>query len=96
MVMRRRDLSKVFNYELECLPPYSFDLTVNKRTRFSVNWYWITPYETYHKGVTWSGIRLHNDKPVGLKVKATGSLQKPKVLLEVFLKLLFQTEKRRK
>jgi len=32
MVMRRRDLSKVFNYELECLPPYSFDLTVNKRT----------------------------------------------------------------
>ncbi|MHA1583134.1 MAG: DNA-3-methyladenine glycosylase family protein [Candidatus Baldrarchaeia archaeon] len=89
MVMRRRKLSKVFNYELECLPPYSFDLTVNKRTRFGINWYWITPYETYHKGVMWSGIRLHNDKPVGLKVKATGSLQKPKILLEVFSEASF-------
>ena len=89
MGMRRRDLSKVFSYELECLPPYSFDLTVNKRTRFGVNWYWITPYEKYYKGVMWSGIRLHNDKPVGLKVKATGSLQKPKVLLEVFSEASF-------
>jgi len=87
--MRRRNLSKVFSYELECPPPYSFDLTVNKKTRFGVNWYWITPYETYYRGVMWSGIRLHDDKPVGLKVKATGSVQKPKILLEVFSEVSF-------
>jgi len=89
MSMKGRNLSNVFNYELECLPPYNFNLTVNKKTRFGVNWYWITPYEKYFKGVMWSGIRLFSDKPVGLKVKATGTMQEPKILLEAFSEASF-------
>ncbi|MHA1722526.1 MAG: DNA-3-methyladenine glycosylase family protein [Candidatus Baldrarchaeia archaeon] len=84
MGVGKGDLSRVFSYELDCLPPFSFDLTVNKKTRFGVNWYWITPYEKYYRGTMWSGVRLYNNKPVGLKVKALGTVQNPKILLEVF------------
>jgi len=83
MSIGKGNLSRVFSYETDCLPPFSFDLTVNKKTRFGVNWYWITPYEKYYRGTIWSGVRLYN-KPVGLKVKALGTVQNPKILLEVF------------
>jgi len=82
--MHKKNLRKSFSYELECLPPYNFDFTVNKNTKFGINWYWVTPYEQYHKEVMWSGVRLSNDKPIGLKVKFLGTVKNPRILLEVF------------
>jgi len=79
-----------FTFELECLPPYSFELTVHK----PAGWSWLTRNEVYENGTIWSGIRLALDTAVGLKLRSVGTVDKPRVRCEAFTRREPSTEKK--
>ncbi len=59
-------------------PPYSFELTVRK----PAGWHWFTPFETWDRGVLWSGFWFGNE-PVGIKAGSRNGRQ-PTVSVEIF------------
>jgi len=67
-------------FELEAVPPYSFELTVHK----PAGWSWLIRNEVYKNGTIWSAIRLYSGKPVGLKLRSMGTVHEPRVRCEAF------------
>jgi len=79
-------LSKFVSFELKPIPPYNFELTVSKNTKYGTDWYFLTPFEKYSDQVMWTGMRLTDETPIGLKIESTGSTTNPKILVAVFSK----------
>jgi N-glycosylase/DNA lyase len=73
-------LKLVSYFKLTGLPPFNFELTVHK-PRYG---YWLTPFEIYKGGKIWSGMRLSDGTPIGVKLQSTGGLFDPKIAVSVF------------
>lgn len=67
-------------FELEAIPPYSFELTVHK----PAGWDWLTPFEIYSEGTVWSAMRLSSSEVVGLRLRSIGTVEKPRIKCAVF------------
>jgi 3-methyladenine DNA glycosylase/8-oxoguanine DNA glycosylase len=80
-------LSKRFTETIKPIPPYSFELTVRK----PAGWPWLTPKEVYEHGVLWTATRIC-DIIVGLRLQPTGTLRRPCVTCDVFLREKLSTE----
>jgi len=72
-------LKKVYSFDIEAIPPYSFGLTVHK----PAGWWWSTPKEIFEDNTLWTATRLRG-KPMGLKLESLGTLMEPKVRCAVF------------
>ena len=66
-------------FEISPLPPFDFRLTVRK----PAGWSLFTSAEVYEDETLWTGIRS-GARPVGLKIKSQGTLEKPRVLVGVY------------
>ena len=73
--MRLKKLKRVTSFEMEALPPYSFELTVHK----PLGYQWLTPDEVYSKGTIWTAMELSSGRPVGLRLKTIGTIDNPKI-----------------
>lgn len=65
---------------MEALPPYDFELTVHK----PLGYHWIIPDEVYREGTIWTAIELASGKPVGLRLKSVGTVDRPKIHGAIF------------
>lgn len=72
-------LKKTYSFEVTATPPYSFELTVNK----PAGWWWSTPDEIFKDDTFWTATRFQNTL-LGLKLKSTRTLQKPKIQCTIF------------
>lgn len=73
-----KELGKIWEIELTPRPPFSFERTVQKDTRFGANWYWLTPFEKYSQGIMKTGFRLQeSQKPVGVRLESATSINAP-------------------
>ena len=72
-------LKNVYPFDIEAIPPYSFELSVHK----PAGWWWSTPSEVFRDNTLWTAIRLRG-KLVGLKLESLGTLMKPKIRCVVF------------
>jgi len=70
----------VFLQELEALPPFDFELTVHN----PAGWYWHNPLEVFSQGKVWTALHLSSGKLVGLRLGFKGSVEKPKVSMNVY------------
>ncbi|MFQ6081170.1 MAG: hypothetical protein ACE5OW_05850, partial [Candidatus Bathyarchaeia archaeon] len=70
----------VTSFQLEALPPYSFELTVHN----PAGWYWYNPLEVFSDGRIWAALRLSSEAVVGLRLESLGSVDRPRVLATVF------------
>ncbi len=75
------NLSHSFVYEIDPIPPYNFELTIRK----PAGWALFTPFEVYEKGTMWTATHLH-DRLVGVKLASGGSIKRPRINVELFLK----------
>ncbi len=66
-------------FELKAVPPYSFELTVQK----PAGWSWGTPDEVYEKGTFWTAIRFR-DRLTGVKLWSLGSVERPRIGCAVY------------
>jgi hypothetical protein len=82
-------LTKRFTETMRPIPPYSFELTVRK----PAGWPWLTYEEVYENGVLWTATRI-GDVVVGLRLKAMGTLRRPRVTCDVFSKAKLPKEQR--
>jgi 3-methyladenine DNA glycosylase/8-oxoguanine DNA glycosylase len=83
------NLKESGSVEFEAVPPYSFELTVHK----PAGWLWSTPAEVFEDATCWTATRFKNTL-LGLKLKSTGTLQKPRIKCTMFSKAkLSQAEK---
>lgn len=73
-------LNRVTRFELEATPPYNFELTVHK----PLGYHWLVPSETYSNGTIWTAIDLRQHTPVGLRLRALGDIERPRVSVQVF------------
>jgi hypothetical protein len=74
-------MAETFTVELTATAPYNFDLTIHK----PAGWYWATPTEVYEEGMLWSATRF-GDQLLGLKLNATGTIEKPKIKCQIYSK----------
>jgi DNA-3-methyladenine glycosylase II len=72
-------LKKVYSFDIEAIPPYSFELTVHK----PAGWSWSTPKEIFEDNTLWSATRFRG-KLVGVKLESLGTLMEPKIRCTVF------------
>jgi DNA-3-methyladenine glycosylase II len=75
------NLKEAFSVELEAVPPYSFELTVHK----PAGWWWSTPEESFENDTYWTLTRF-NGELLGLKLRSTGTLRKPRIHCNTFSK----------
>ena len=68
---RLRNLSR---FEIDPVPPFSFELTV----RNPAGWDLFTGDEVYERGILWTGIRFEG-KPVGLRIESSGTIDRPRL-----------------
>ena len=66
-------------FEITPVPPFNFQLTVRK----PAGWDLFTSKEIYDGDTLWTGIRFR-DKPMGLRIKSRGTLNRPLVRVEVY------------
>ena len=66
-------------FEVNPLPPFDFRLTVRK----PAGWSLFTSGEVYEDETLWTGIRS-GERPLGLKIKSSGTLERPRVLVAVY------------
>lgn len=77
-VIRMRELEVIWETELNPHPPFNFEHTVQKDTRFGANWYWLTPFERYSQGIMRTGFRLQKSQnPVGIRLESARSMNAP-------------------
>jgi 3-methyladenine DNA glycosylase/8-oxoguanine DNA glycosylase len=74
-------LSHSFEYEIEPIPPYSFELTVRK----PAGWPLFTPFEVYENDTMWTATNLQSIL-VGIKLTSQGTTNQPRIKAEIFLK----------
>jgi N-glycosylase/DNA lyase len=74
MRLRRRT-----KFEIRPPPPFDFGLTVRK----PAGWDLFTSNEAYEDGTLWTGVRLE-ERPVGLKIRSRGTVENPRVVVEVY------------
>lgn len=77
-------LQEKYSFELGSVAPYSFELTLHK----PAGWWWSTPSEDFENGVC-STVTRFDDELLGLKLRSTGTLLKPRLHCTVYS----QTEK---
>jgi len=92
-----RDLDAMHLEQVACLrfqaiPPYSFERTIRKYTKYGTTWYFMTPFEIYRHETLWTGFPFQ-DEPIGLKIEAKGSISKPRVSVEVFARRKLKTSR---
>jgi DNA-3-methyladenine glycosylase II len=73
------NLKEAGSVEVEAVPPYSFELTVHK----PAGWWWSTPDEVFEDNTCWTATRFKN-MLLGLKLRFTGALQKPRIECTMF------------
>ena len=66
---------------IDAVPPYSFELTLHK----PAGWWWSTPDEDFQNGTCWSATRF-NSELLGLKLRSTGTTQKPQIQCTIYSK----------
>jgi len=74
-------LREQYSVELEAVAPYSFELSLRK----PAGWWWSSPDETYENGVCWT-LNRFNGELLGLKLRSTGTFQKPRINCGVYSK----------
>ena len=72
-------LKETYSVQVTATPPYSFNLTLLK----PAGWWWSTPDEIFKDDTFWTATRFKNTL-LGLKLKSTGTLQKPKIQCTIF------------
>lgn len=76
--VRMKELEIIWEAELKPQPPFNFELTVQKDTRFGANWFWLTPFEKYSQGIMRTGFRLpKSQEPVGVRLEPAESMDAP-------------------
>lgn len=81
MYFSKTQLNHVQDIKLASLfTPYNFDLTVHK----PAGWDWLNPFERYTNGVVWTGIRITDDMPIGLKLRSVGSTTNSEILCNIY------------
>ena len=73
------NLNETYSVETTAIPPYDFELTVRK----PAGWWWSTPDETFQNGTCWTLTRFKR-KLLGLKLRSTGTPQKPKIRCTIY------------
>ncbi len=66
-------------FEIDPTPPFDFRLTVRK----PAGWDLFTSDEIYESDTLWTGVRFRG-RPVGLKIRSSGTLEEPRVLVWVY------------
>lgn len=74
-------LSYSFEYEIDPIPPYNFDLTVRK----PAGWPLFTPFEIYEKGTIWTATHIR-DVLLGIKLMSNSTTEQPRINAKIFLK----------
>ena len=72
-------MKKVYSFDIEAVPPYSFELTVHK----PAGWSWSTPKEIFGDNTLWTATRFRH-KLIGVKLESLGTLMEPKIRCAVF------------
>ena len=75
------NLEEAYSVEIEAVPPYSFELTLRK----PAGWWWSTPDEHFENDTCWSATRF-NSELLGLKLRSTGTTQKPQIHCTIYSK----------
>jgi len=75
------NLKETYSVEAEAIPPYSFELTLQK----PAGWWWSTPDEIYKNNTCWTLTRFKS-KLLGLKLQSTGTVRKPRIRATVYSK----------
>jgi DNA-3-methyladenine glycosylase II len=70
-----------FEYEIDPISPYNFDLSVRK----PAGWPLFTPFEVYEKGTIWTATHL-SGVLTGIKLTSLGTTEQPRINAELFLK----------
>jgi 3-methyladenine DNA glycosylase/8-oxoguanine DNA glycosylase len=68
--------------EIRPLPPYDFDLTIRK----PAGWPLFSPDEVWEDGTMWTATHIEG-RLVGVKLRSTGTVDKPIIAAEVFTKV---------
>ncbi len=68
-------------WEIEPIPPYSFQLTIKK----PAGWPLFSNFEVYEKGEIWSATHI-NGMLVGVKLTSEGTVKRPRLTAEAFLR----------
>jgi 3-methyladenine DNA glycosylase/8-oxoguanine DNA glycosylase len=74
------DLSCSEILRLQATAPYDFVLTVHK----PAGWSLLTPFETFSNRTLWTAMRNSSGKLFGLKLKSTGTVEKPEIFCEAY------------
>jgi 3-methyladenine DNA glycosylase/8-oxoguanine DNA glycosylase len=82
-------LEEQYSVEVEAVAPYNFELTLHK----PAGWWWSTPDESYENGICWTVTRF-NGELLGLKLRSTGTLQKPRINCTIYSKTKESTLKK--
>jgi 3-methyladenine DNA glycosylase/8-oxoguanine DNA glycosylase len=77
--------------EISPLPPYNFRLTVKK----PAGWDLFTSDEVFKDETLWTAIRFEG-RPVGLKMRSVGTLERPRMLVSVYSSREMSKESREK
>jgi 3-methyladenine DNA glycosylase/8-oxoguanine DNA glycosylase len=72
-------LRRSAQFEIVPVSPFNFRLTVKKPT----GWDLFTSDEVFDSGTLWTAIRFEG-RPVGLKIRSLGTLERPRVLVGVY------------
>jgi 3-methyladenine DNA glycosylase/8-oxoguanine DNA glycosylase len=73
-------LELAFVSEIRPIPPYNFELTIHK----PAGWASFTPSEVYEGGTMWTATHIDGNI-IGLKLRSKGTLDNPRVIVEVFM-----------
>lgn len=71
---------RLSSFELDAIPPYSFELTVH----VPAGWFWHNPLEIFSEGKLWTAMQLSSGNSVGLRLESLGSVEQPRVLATFF------------
>jgi 3-methyladenine DNA glycosylase/8-oxoguanine DNA glycosylase len=74
-------LPRVGGFDIAPLPPFNFRLTVRK----PAGWDLFTPGEVFEEETLWTAVR-HEARTFGLKIRSGGTVEKPRVLVELYAK----------
>jgi len=87
--MSTRNLPYSTAFRLGATPPYDFSLTVHK----PAGWSLLTPYEIFEDDTLWTAMRLNSRERFGLKLRSVGTVERPKILCELFSREQLSVEK---